>query len=56
MAFTLYGGRVTWDHAGKRTGGDEVWVEDGLPQGPYEYVAASGDDWSNWVIDAPKPF
>ena len=32
MAFTLQGGRATWDYAGKDTAA-VVWVEDAVPSG-----------------------
>ncbi len=44
MAFTLYGGRATWDYAGKSAGGeDTAWVDDNLPAGATPY--ATGDTW-----------
>ncbi|HXU76365.1 MAG TPA: RHS repeat-associated core domain-containing protein [Methylomirabilota bacterium] len=47
MAFTLYGGRVTWDFAGKSNAGtDTGWVEDALPAGATPY--ADGDTWL-WI-------
>ncbi len=56
MAFTLYGGQASWDHAGKVVGGaDSTWVEDSVPTGA---TAASdgGDSW-NWVSAVPSiPF
>jgi uncharacterized repeat protein (TIGR01451 family) len=59
MAFTLDGGRATWDFAGKATAnvvqppptffGDVVWIEDALPAGAVTSVI---DDVWNWV---PSP-
>src|SRR5207248_3135727 len=50
MAFTLYGGRATWDHAGKTSGGgggtnDAVWVDDSVPAGAAT-AADGGDSWN----------
>jgi hypothetical protein len=56
LAFTLYDGQASWDHAGHAVAGvDNTWVEDALPTGA---VAASdgGDGW-NWVSNVPTvPF
>jgi hypothetical protein len=57
MAFTLYGGRATWDHAGKgpaQTVSDNVWVEDALPAGAS--AQADGSDSWNWVSTNPGPY
>jgi WD40 repeat protein len=53
MAFGLYGGQASWDHAGKEAG-LPAWVEDGLPTGA---VAGSdgGDSWT-WVNRGPIPY
>jgi hypothetical protein len=50
MAFTLYGGRATWDRAGKSS--DVLWVGDAVPTGG----TTSGDNegWS-WVSSNPAP-
>jgi hypothetical protein len=55
MAFTLYGGRVTWDHAGKagEQGEETVWVEDDLPAGATKF--GDKEDWT-WVSTNPSPF
>jgi RHS repeat-associated protein len=53
MAFTLHGGRATWDQAGKVIGGaDAVWIDDALPAGTVGYNG--GEDWS-WVGPSPNP-
>jgi len=60
MAFTQYGGRVTWDAAGKASfpppppppppsSTDTIWVEDAVPTG-----AISDGIW-NWVSPNPTP-
>jgi hypothetical protein len=58
MAFTLYGGQATWDHAGKASApappGETVWVDDGLPAGSQSAVE-NNDEW-NWVTVSPSPF
>ncbi|HEV2766012.1 MAG TPA: hypothetical protein VGV38_23710, partial [Pyrinomonadaceae bacterium] len=55
MAFTLYGGRATWDRAGKSfvpaPTNDHVWVEDGIPLG-----ATPHDEPWNWINSNPTPF
>ena len=53
MAFTLYGGRATWDHAGK-TASDVVWVEDSVPGGAT--AASDGGDAWNWSSSNPPPY
>ena len=55
MAFNAYGGRVTWDYAGKtvNTSPEEVWVEDSVPTGAT--VTGSGEGW-NWISSSPSPF
>jgi hypothetical protein len=51
MAFTLFGGRATWDHAGKAApgaagpDGDLVWFGDALPAG----AKPAGDEPWVWV-------
>lgn len=53
MAFTLFGGRATWDYAGKSRQ-DTVWVEDSVPYGATP--VSDGDSW-NWVGGLnPAPF
>jgi YD repeat-containing protein len=53
MAFTLHGGRVTWDQAGKaNVAGNTVWVDDALPAGAVGY--SGGEDWK-WVGPSPSP-
>ncbi len=56
MAFTLYGGQASWDHAGKVVGGaDNTWVEDAVPAGATT-AADGGDGWS-WISAVPSiPF
>jgi len=61
MAFTLSGGRATWDHAGKTSVGtnpppgiDVVWVGDALPLGALA-AADGGDNWS-WIASNPAPY
>jgi hypothetical protein len=58
MAFTLYGGRATWDHAGKGpvqvVSNDTVWVEDALPAGGFAQ-SDGGDGWT-WVSANPTPY
>lgn len=47
MAFTLFGGRATWDKCGKNPGGSEtVWLDDR----PFTatYASSGGDAWT-WV-------
>jgi hypothetical protein len=60
MAFTLYNGRATWDHAGKSsqqapppTGNDSVWVEDAVPAGATSDV--TNDSWS-WISSNPAQY
>jgi hypothetical protein len=53
MAYTLYGGRATWDYAGKATAGPVAWVEDAVPSGAT--LASSSDSWS-WVSSNPAPY
>lgn len=52
MAFSLYGGRATWDHSGRLlpdvpvpspSPGDFVWVEDDVPAGAIQEVV--DDQW-----------
>ena len=49
IAFTLFGGKATWDHSGKvNQGGTEtVWVEDAIPAGA-AIGSDNGDSW-DWV-------
>jgi len=54
MAFTLYGGRATWDHAGKSSAGDVVWVEDSVPAGAA--TAGDGGDAWTWISSNPPPY
>src|SRR5581483_9920549 len=55
IAFTLYGGRATWDDAGKNTpdANTVVWVDDALPQGASE---AGANDYFHWVSNNPAPY
>ena len=62
MAFTLNGGRATWDYAGKSNASptptptptpEVVWVEDAVPTGGI--AVADGDNW-NWISSNPSPF
>src|SRR5215217_3388049 len=56
MAFTLFGGRATWDRAGKsstQTPSEDVWVEDSTPVGAG--LAGDGEGW-NWRSTNPTPF
>ena len=58
MAFTLFGGRATWDHAGKgpvqTVVNDTVWVEDSIPAGGLAQ-SDGGDTW-NWINANPAPY
>ena len=55
MAFTLYGGRVSWDKAGKANGAaDTVWVDDSLPAGA-SIGYDGGDNWT-WLGGSPTPY
>jgi PKD repeat protein len=49
MAFTLYGGRATWDHMSKSS----PWVQDAVPAGAT--VTGDGGDTWNWVSSNPAP-
>ena len=55
MAFTLFGGRATWDRAGKTSSqqSERVWVEDRAPEGAA--LAGDSEGW-NWVSANPAPF
>jgi RHS repeat-associated protein len=57
MAFTLRGGRATWDRAGKSSTqpspSESVWVEDSTPAGAV--LAGDGEGW-NWTSANPTPF
>jgi uncharacterized protein (TIGR03790 family) len=63
MAFTLFGGRASWDRAGVAASAgtppdtitpntDHVWVDDKLPAGAVQAVAEDG--W-NWRADGGAP-
>jgi hypothetical protein len=51
MAFTLNGGRATWDRAGKSS--EVIWVDDAVPTG--SATAGDNEGW-NWVSSNPAPF
>ncbi|HJX28489.1 MAG TPA: RHS repeat-associated core domain-containing protein [Thermoanaerobaculia bacterium] len=56
MAFTLSGGRATWDRAGKtstQSPSETVWVEDRTPSGAT--LHGEGESW-NWTSANPAPF
>jgi RHS repeat-associated protein len=57
MAFTLHGGRATWDKAGASSSqpspSERVWVEDRPPTGAG--LAGDGEGW-NWIGANPLPF
>src|SRR5262245_16036174 len=54
MAFSLYGGRVNWDRAGKANGaGDTAWIDDALPAGA-SVGYDGGDNWT-WAGPSPNP-
>src|SRR5204863_161368 len=55
MAFDAYGGRVTWDRAGRSitTTPEQVWVEDSIPTGGVP--AGFGEGW-NWISSNPSPY
>jgi WD40 repeat protein len=53
MAFGLYGGQASWDHAGKEVSAPS-WVEDGLPTGAI-LGSDGGDTWS-WANNNPAPY
>ncbi|MBA3241760.1 MAG: RHS repeat-associated core domain-containing protein [Acidobacteria bacterium] len=60
LAFTLYGGRATWDRAGKATQpaprqSDTIWVEDALPSGATAAPAGGTTEAWDWVGAAPSP-
>jgi hypothetical protein len=50
MAFSLFGGRATWDYASTSS----AWVQDALPTGAAVW-SDGGDAW-NWVTSNPTPF
>jgi YD repeat-containing protein len=50
MAFNLWGGRATWDKAGKSSEG--VWFDDATPAGAI--LNGNGEGWS-WVGANPAP-
>jgi Glycosyl hydrolase family 9/Cellulase N-terminal ig-like domain len=68
MAFTLFGGRATWDYTGKSTAltspsnpppssntvSNSVWFDDALPSGAVP-DSNGGDGW-NWVSSNPSAF
>jgi hypothetical protein len=49
MAFTLFGGKATWDRAGTKTSGgvETVWVDDSVPAGATS-AYDGGDSW-DWI-------
>ena len=51
MAFSLYGGRATWDYAWKSS----TWVEDAVPAGAMVSGEDGGNTW-NWVASNPTPY
>ncbi|HOP96447.1 MAG TPA: glycoside hydrolase family 9 protein [Verrucomicrobiota bacterium] len=63
VAFTLFGGRATWDCVGKKSSssssdggsgsGDFSWVDDALPAGAVAETTG-GDVWE-WVTSNPAP-
>src|SRR5437870_4780959 len=57
MAFDAYGGRVTWERAGRTVSSapppEEVWVEDSIPTGGI--AGGSGEGW-NWIGSNPAPY
>jgi hypothetical protein len=53
MAFSLYGGRATWDYAGKIPAAPIVWVDDAAPSGAT--LVGQADGW-NWVSSNPAPY
>jgi len=58
MAFSMWGGRATWDRAGKTSSTttspiETVWSQDAVPAGAA--IAGDGDSW-NWVSSNPGPF
>jgi hypothetical protein len=55
MAFNAFGGRVTWDRAGKsfNPSPEQVWVEDNVPTGAT--TTGFGEGW-NWISSSPSPF
>jgi hypothetical protein len=56
MAFTLWGGRATWDRAGlvRASSADTIWVGDDYPAGAATW-GDGGDSWT-WVTSNPTPF
>jgi hypothetical protein len=53
MAFTLYGGKATWDRAGKYNM-DIVWVDDSVP-GTANQFSFNGDNWDFVTTTNPSP-
>jgi hypothetical protein len=57
MAFSLSGGRATWDHAGKSGApappSDIVWSEDNVPPGAV--ATGENENW-NWISSNPSPY
>ncbi|HKX28159.1 MAG TPA: hypothetical protein VJ302_10725 [Blastocatellia bacterium] len=51
MAFTLFGGRVNFDRAGRINTDEIIWVEDSVPPGATQ-VSDGGDNW-NFVNSDP---
>ena len=63
MAFSLYGGRATWDHAGKfswpSTPTDVTWVEDSVPAGAVQEGTSETWNWKSYnpkVETGPAPY
>ena len=57
MAYTLYGGRASWDYAGKTAkpvNSDTVWMDDAVPAGA-TLAADGGDSWT-WINSNPTPY
>lgn len=53
IAFTLFGGRVTWDATGRAPGtSPSGWVDDSIPVGAVS--AADFESWK-WVSNSPTP-
>jgi RHS repeat-associated protein len=58
MAFSMWGGRATWDRAGKTSAAttsamETVWSQDAVPTGAA--IAGDSESW-NWVNSNPGPF
>ncbi len=52
MAFTLFDGHASWDHAGKSISRETVWSDDAVPSGAATW--ADNDTW-NWTGTNPAP-